>query len=221
MLFRSSTVAQPSSWVLAEPNFADTRYTYISGTSMATPLVAGCAAQLRELLGRRHNQYAPSAALMKALLINSAHDLRGQYSPSECAATPNFAEGYGRVNLDSVLQAGTDLHLLSNEEHELDTGECRDFMLEVAAGQSLRVTLVWTDPPGDRLQNDLDLTVTDAAGTIRLGNGTPTSNQPDRVNNVEQVTWDNPAAGTVTIRVSAYNITQGNGQDFALVARVF
>src|SRR3954464_14137672 len=46
------------------------------GTSMATPLVAGCAAIVRQYLRTQaHPISKPSAALVKALLINAAHDL--------------------------------------------------------------------------------------------------------------------------------------------------
>jgi subtilisin family serine protease len=54
------------------------------GTSMATPLVAGCAAVVRAFL-RKQGLAEPSAALMKAMIINGAHPLAGQYVPSEAA----------------------------------------------------------------------------------------------------------------------------------------
>lgn len=53
------------------------------------------------------------------------------------------------------------------------------------SGRLLKNTLVWTDMPGDLLQNDLDLTV--AIGDIER-QGIPTTN---RSNNVEQVYWTN------------------------------
>ena len=74
-------------------------------------------------------------------------------------------------------------------------------------GYRLKVTLVWTDPPGAQLQNDLDLIVKASNGQERHGN-MGTSKRFDRVNNVEQVVWDNIPAGTVTITVQAFHITQ-------------
>lgn len=44
----------------------------LPGTSMATPLVAGLAAVARQLLRERYGVPRPSAALLKAVLINSA-----------------------------------------------------------------------------------------------------------------------------------------------------
>ena len=49
----------------------------MGGTSMATPLVAGCAAVIREALEVKYQHLNPSAALLKALIINGAVDLVG------------------------------------------------------------------------------------------------------------------------------------------------
>ena len=74
----------------------DPLFFFDSGTSMATPLVAGCAAVLRETLVK-NGLAAPSAALIKALLINGADVLPGQYNPSEAGESPNGNSGWGRV----------------------------------------------------------------------------------------------------------------------------
>src|SRR5205823_7156734 len=90
----------------------------------------------------------------------------------------------------------------------LATGDrhSRKFQVAVdASGQPLRVTLVWTDPPGNpvastKLVNDLDLIVTNLdTGDVFFGNDIMTgsdfnsvwdTNQPpslDVINNVENV----------------------------------
>ena len=71
---------------------SDGQFFFDSGTSMATPLVAGCCAVLRETL-IRNGSTTPSAALIKALLINGAVELNGQYNPTEAGASPNFNSG--------------------------------------------------------------------------------------------------------------------------------
>ncbi|KAF5127368.1 Serine protease/ABC transporter B family protein tagC [Metarhizium anisopliae] len=53
----------------------DDEWMFCSGTSMAAPLVSGCCAVLREALQSK-KMADPSAALIKALLINGADDLR-------------------------------------------------------------------------------------------------------------------------------------------------
>lgn len=66
----------------------DPQWFYDAGTSMATPLLSGCAAIVRQALQANppdgaDEEYEPSAALIKAVLINGAVELKGQYVPSE------------------------------------------------------------------------------------------------------------------------------------------
>ncbi|KAH8743805.1 peptidase S8/S53 domain-containing protein, partial [Diaporthe sp. PMI_573] len=87
----------------------DPDWFFDSGTSMATPLVSGCAAVLRETLVK-NGVAEPSAALVKALVINGAVNLRGQYSPPEVSHGPNNNDGFGRVNLahSAIIPSGDD-----------------------------------------------------------------------------------------------------------------
>ena len=84
--------------------------------------------------------------------------------------------------------------------------------LNVKQGTALKVVLTWTDPAGVPLVNDLDLRVTDPAGSLMFGNG-----QPDHVNNVEVVSIPQPPAGTYTITISASHLGAGPRQGYALV----
>jgi serine protease AprX len=101
----------------------DEGWMYDSGTSMATPLVAGCCAVLRHTL--REKIPKPSAALIKALLINGAVGVVGQYHPSEAGTSPNNSSGFGRVNLaGSVIIPGKEATANCAENQKgLDTGE--------------------------------------------------------------------------------------------------
>lgn len=74
------------------------------------------------------------------------------------------------------------------------------------ADNTLKITLVWTDPPGAALQNDLDLIVR-VGGQERHGN-MGTNPGFDRVNNVEQVSWKGLPAGDAEVVVRAHRITQ-------------
>jgi hypothetical protein len=103
--------------------------------------------------------------------------------------------------------------------------------------QPLRVTLVWTDPPGapaenpttPALVNDLDLTVATDAGTTYWGNTFKAGQSlpdglADRRNNVENVFLASPT-GTYRIAVTAANLPADGApelgdqtdQSFALV----
>jgi subtilisin family serine protease len=197
----------------------DPLYFFEGGTSMATPLVAGCAALLREALATDHGLTNPSAALLKALIINTAYDIPGQYVPSEAAAIPNNSEGFGRVVVTEMISSNGSVQFW-DEATQLDTGneETRSIVISTV-GRMLKVTLVWTDPSGSGLQNDLDLIVRASDGTERHGNVDPTSTSFDRVNNVERVVWNNAPQGTVQILVRAYRVTQAT-QTYALVVRV-
>jgi hypothetical protein len=87
----------------------DPKWWFLAGTSMATSLVAGCAAVLREIWKKTWQQDL-SAALVKALLINGAIEVPVRYIPGEAGPSPNSSSGYGRVSLSNsiILPAQTD-----------------------------------------------------------------------------------------------------------------
>ena len=193
---------------------------------MATPLVAGCAAVLRETLVKNGTP-TPDAALIKALLINGAVELTGQYSPSEAGPSPNNNSGWGRVNLaGSVIIPGPNPNAgfggggpLKQGQHNTVTvnipkagqpggrGEAPENVGTLGLSPTFKVTLVWTDPAGALLQNDLDLIVVASNGQERHGN-MGVGKGFDRKNNVEQVFWTNMPSGPAKITVNAFHITQ-------------
>jgi len=210
---------------------SDADYFFDSGTSMATPLVAGCAAVLRETLVR-NGLPTPSAALIKALLINGAVELAGQYSPTEAGASFNNSSGFGRVNLlGSVILPGPnpdggfgDGGPLSQGDEDTITvniprqppghgnavggnaaGASGSGVGTMGLGATFKITLVWSDPAGANLQNDLDLIVVAADGSERHGN-MGTSGGFDTTNNVEQVVWPNMPPGDARITIRATRI---------------
>ncbi len=87
-------------------------------------------------------------------------------------------------------------------------------------GQGLYVTLAWTDPPaqsaaGQKLVNDLDLTVDGPGGRV-FGNG---GTAADRKNNVEAVRIEKPAAGSLCRHGAGASVNGTFGtQPYALVA---
>ncbi|MCP3963315.1 MAG: S8 family serine peptidase [bacterium] len=221
------------------------------GTSMANPLLAGAAVLTRQYYedgwhgeGNAHTNlfpvpadaFNPSAALIKATLINGAWDMTpGQYGVGltqeippiwdSGADLPNNAEGYGRLDLEASLFPGSGHGRDPGRDMEvhdaspgLATGQFTDFPVSVASGtDALVVTLAWSDPYGDpmvmsQLVNDLDLTVTSPTATVYWPNGVDrTMGSADHTNNVEQVKVTSPAVGTWTVRVHGFSVP-GNAE---------
>ena len=213
VLSTKSRVATGGGW----GSSTDPLYFYDGGTSMATPLVAGSAAVVREYLQSR-GVNSPSAALVKAMLINGADLVAGQYVPSEVGVPPDISQGFGRVNLLRTINLGSQSETVKffEENTALDTGN-EESLFQGPVVKSAKVTLVWTDPAGEALQNDLDLVVRNGAGQEWHGNMPAVSSDFDRTNNVEQVIWQTAAPDNITVVVRCFRATVP--QNYALVVR--
>jgi len=191
--------------------YPDPKWFYEAGTSMATPLVAGCVAVIRQTLVA-HDVPKPTAALIKALLINGAKDLPGQYIPSEAGPSPNNSSGFGLVDLaNSIILPGAQDKAGFLDGRPLTQGEKEEFTINISddlqGARDLKITLVWSDPPGAYLQNDLDLIVIAADGVERHGN-MGASSAFDRANNVEQISWARVPPGPAKVVVQAFRIAK-------------
>ena len=204
----------------------------MSGTSMASPAAAGLGALVRQYYTDGYyptgapvvgNRFTPSAALVKATLLNSARQM------TNAGTIPNNCQGWGRVLLDDALFfPGQARKLFAADDAGFPTGGAgqeKTFPVTVIAGQPLKVSLVWTDFPSTpaastNLVNDLDLEVTGPNGTFRgnvfSGGVSTTGGTADRRNTVEQVLFASAPAGTYTVRVRAFTVPSGP-QPFSLV----
>ena len=174
ILSTRSSVASDSGWGVYNSD-----YLWMGGTSMSTPLVAGASALMREYLMGVKGYASPSAALIKAALLNSAEDISpGQYGTGSTqeiptSPVPNNVEGWGRLNLGNGVYPVLPFNILYYDvQSSLSTGENAEYAVSVSSsGHPLKVNLVWTDYPGSPttqggLVNDLDLQITDPSSTI-------------------------------------------------------
>jgi subtilisin family serine protease/subtilisin-like proprotein convertase family protein len=227
-------------------------YRYESGTSLAAAEVSGTLALMQEFFQNLGQSNSP--ALMKALLINGARPLT---TPGAFQVhSPTNSQGWGLINLtnslpiglaNSFLQAAAPMQVFDQSPAEaLATGQSHTRFVSLssaAAGQPLRITLVWTDPPGNpaaslKLVNNLDLVVTNLdSGEVFFGNDIPAgssvnlpwdTNTPpnlDVVDNVENVYLASTPATNYSVTVIARDVnvnavtTRTNSvvQDYALV----
>ena len=178
----------------------------LGGTSGAVPLVAGAAAVVREYLIREVGIGAPTSALLRAVLLNGAQLLHG-------AILPNSRQGWGRVDVAESLARAAGVGLRVFEEEMREGDRFRITLPLTGAPLPLRVTLAWTDPPGDALMSDLDLTVRTGTGA-QLGNRRPGAPDPDRTNPQERVVVQSPGH-EAEITVAAHQLAR-DPQPFAL-----
>jgi len=208
--------------------------TTATGTSMACPAVAASAMLVRQYymdgfypsgMPTPSDAFTPSAALVKATLLNSAVDMAGP------AGYPSNQEGWGRVLLDNSLYLAADTRQMWTRDVRnadgLTTSQQVEYPLSVLnSGQRLNITLVWTEPAATSgasfaAVNDLDLEVIAPGGTLYKGNvftsgqSSAGGNRDDR-NNVEQVQLAAPTAGAWTVRVKGSAVNVGS-QGYAIV----
>lgn len=193
----------------------DNIYFTISGTSMACPGVSGTIAQLYQAYRDLNGGNDPDAALIKSSILNTGEDLGN--------SGPDFKYGWGRINALRAYEVVSNNQYISSS---ISQGGTNTHSITVPAGVSeLRIMTYWTDYEGSTsaaiaLVNDLDMIVTDPNAidfqpwvldhTPNAANlDSPAQPGSDHLNNMEQVTIQDPASGTYTVTIDGYAIPQG------------
>ncbi len=197
-------------------------YNSKTGTSMSCPGVTGTLAVLMQAYKDLNNGNEAEGALLKGIIQNTADDLGN--------AGPDYRFGYGRINARNAFS------VIENGSYTMDsvgTGDSVVVNMTIPSNTAqARFFLIWADPQAQPsaardLVNDLDLEVDYNNTTYQPWVLDPTPNATnlnslatrnrDSLNNMEQVTLDNPTAGTVSLKVKGFNVPQGD-QKFYLIA---
>jgi len=185
------------------------------GTSFASPKVIGYFAILNEIYRDNYSGVIPASTLLKGILMNSADDVGRK--------GVDFETGYGRPN----LRRAHDLIIANQfDSNSIESGQEQSIDIVVPANaKQLRVMLVWADYEAvsgvaTALVNNLDLNIATPTNDTILPwvlNHYPhidsleqlPMRKVDVLNNTEQVTIDNPSAGTYTVNIEGTSVPMG------------
>jgi len=183
------------------------------GSSGAAAIVSGISLSLQQAY-KDLRGVLPSSALVKAVLLNSADDVASKGI--------DFVSGYGAANAYKAMLA------IQNSEYfsgSVAHGASNVYNVVVPSNtRQLKITLIWNDPPAaanasKALINDLDLQLslpaTNESWQPWVLNNFPKADslqlmptrKRDSLNNIEQVSVENPAAGNYQIQVRGYNVS--------------
>ena len=193
------------------------------GTSGAAALVSGTAALIQQAYKTSYKNL-PTAALVKAILLNSADDIGEKHV--------DYSSGYGSLNAVSAVSTVKGGRFF---ESSVAQGEIKTFPVSVPSGISqLKITLTWMDTSAapnsaKALVNDVDallqLPVTNETWQPWVLRSYPNKDsllmpavrQTDTLNNTEQITVDNPQPGNYVVQIKGTKIQTSTSQGFALV----
>lgn len=134
-----------------EKRFLSRRLAWSSGSSAASALTAGACALLTQWW-RQETGAHPSPALLRAMIVNGAVDIR------DGGPIPNSRQGWGRLSIDNVISPAVCRCWLDQTAFLVADGEERTWDLHRGdPALPLKITLSWTDPPGPLGSGTADL----------------------------------------------------------------
>lgn len=215
--------------VLSAIATSDNSYGNLSGTSMASPAVAGSAFLLQEYYSQLHNDFMRSATL-KGLIIHTAEEAG--------PAGPDYQFGWGLMNTGkaaAVIKANNGNGHFIEQNILTNGGTYTKNIISTGTGP-LVVTICWTDPKGTvdnanvmnnpalKLVNDLDMRITGNSNTYApwvLNPAAPSSAATKGDNfrdNVEKIEIPNTVANTTyTITITHKGTLARGSQAYSLI----
>lgn len=207
-----------------------TNYNSLSGTSMATPNVTGSLVLLQELHRDLTGRLMKSSTL-KAVAIHSTRE-------AGLHPGPDYKFGWGLLDVEQasrVIINSRNRNDVIIHEGSLHQGSEFVIPIDPVLGSKVKVTLVWTDPPGTvvppaldpvdlNLVNDLDLRLITPDEIVYPWTLNPASpNDPATKgdnfrDNVEKLELDNAEAESYSIVVKHKGALFGGVQNFSLIA---
>ncbi|WP_299678119.1 S8 family serine peptidase [uncultured Tenacibaculum sp.] len=200
---------------------SNTAYNSITGTSMASPNVAGSMILLQQHYNNVNGNFM-RAATLKGLALHTADDAG--------ASGPDAVFGWGLLNAKRAAETITANGAASKiEELTLTSGQTYTITVDSDGTSPLLASISWTDRPGTAvttvnsttpvLVNDLDIRVSKGSSEFlpyELTGPTSSAKRDNNVDPFERVDVAN-ASGSYTITVTHKGSLTGGSQAFSLI----
>lgn len=227
-------IAADGTGLYSTSNASDTSYDTASGTSMASPSVAGGLILLQEHYNDLHPSEFMRSATLKGLVCHTALDDAASIGPD-----PKF--GWGLLDTrESVIVLNNSVATVQTSiVNELTLSQAGTYNIQVTVNtpKKLKATICWTDVPGTTkngqlnspspaLVNDLDLRIIKGEEVnfpwkLQLSDvSAPAIKGDNTVDNVEKVEVEN-ASGVYTIQVTHKGTLSGGSQNYSLIVSGF
>ncbi len=203
-----------------------------SGTSFSAPSVSGSLALIQELHNRVFGPDAPMlSSTLKGIAIHTAHDIG--------LVGPDYTFGWGLFSTPGAAWSVSNNVAWDSLPHIkevcLADGDEILFKLAATTNESLKVTIVWTDPAGPLqpwtldptnrvLVNDLDLRLISPDGTTNfpwvldvLNPSVAATTGDNAIDNVEQVVVTPLSNSVYTVHITHKGSLSNGAQDVSIL----